>query len=154
MRELGVITKIKDNIATVKVNKNDECSKCGMCLFPKGASSVDFEAENAVSAKMGDTVIIETQKEGKLLGATLAFLVPLLLIGLALLLNYLVIFNELISLGVALGLIAVWYVVLAFIDKKLKKAVGFSAKVVEIVLNSQDEQQNPDQNIENKEEKI
>ncbi len=143
MRELGVVVKTQNNKATVKVDKKDECSKCGMCLFPKGASSVDFEADNALSAAQGDTVIIETVKEGKLLGATLAFLVPLILVGLSLLLNYLVIFNELITLGIAFGLIAVWYVILAFIDKKLKKTVNFSAKIVEIV-----NQINQDKNID------
>ncbi len=133
MREIGVVTKIKNDKATVKVDKKDECSKCGMCLFPKGASSVEFEAINNVSAKQGDTVIIETKKEGKLLGAALAFLVPLLLIGVALLLNYLVIHNELITLGIAVGLVAVWYVILTFIDKKIKNTVGFSAVVTQII---------------------
>ncbi len=133
MRELGEVTKVKNGVATVKVDKKDECSKCGMCLFPKGASSVDFEAENSLQASVGDTVIIETQKEGKLLGATLAFLVPLILIGVSIMLNYLVIFNELITLGIAVGLIVIWYVALAFIDKKIKKTVGFSAKVTQIV---------------------
>ncbi len=137
MKEIGVITKIKNDKATVKVDKKDECSKCGMCLFPKGASSVDFEAINEISAEVGDTVIIETQKEGKLLGACLAFLVPLLIIGLALLLNYLVFYNELITLGVAVLGIALWYVLLAVIDKKIKNSVGFTARVTTIVLAKQ-----------------
>ncbi len=143
MREQGVVIKIKDNKATVKVDKKDECSKCGMCLFPKGASSIEFEAENKISAVEGDLVEIETFKDGKLLGAVLAFLVPLLLIGVALLLNYLVIFNELITLGIALGLIAIWFVILSFIDKKLKRTVGFSTKIVQIL------QTNKEKNIEN-----
>ncbi len=141
MREIGVVTRLDNGKATVKVDKKDECSKCGMCLFPKGASSVEFQAENSLGANINDLVLIESQKEGKLLGATLAFLVPLLLIGLALLLNYLVIFNELITLGIAVGAIAVWYVALAFIDKRLKKSIGFSAKVVQIVRVAEDKEE-------------
>ncbi len=133
MREQGEVISVKKARATVKVDKKDECSKCGMCLFPKGASSVEFDAENKLNAKQGDTVIIETQKDGKLLGVALAFLVPLLLVGVAIALNYLVIFNELITLGVAVGLVVVWYAVLALIDKKLKKTVNFSTKIVEII---------------------
>ncbi len=133
MRELGVVTKTRGEKATVKVDKKDECGKCGMCLFPKGASSVEFEAENSLKACVGDTVVIESKKEGKLLGATLAFLVPLALIAIALVLNYTVVFNELITLGIAVGLVVIWYAFLAFIDKKLKKSVGFSTKIIEIV---------------------
>ena len=80
MKEKGVVTALNGKFAVVKVDKRDECSKCGMCLFPKNASSVDFNAKNGVFAKVGDEVIIETQKDGKLAGALLAFLVPLLLI--------------------------------------------------------------------------
>ena len=46
MVEQGVVTAVKGNRATVRVDKKDECSKCGMCLFPKGASSIDL-LENA-----------------------------------------------------------------------------------------------------------
>ncbi len=151
MKEIGVVTKVKNDRATVKVDKKDECSKCGMCLFPKGASSVEFEAINNLSAKQGDTVIIETKKEGKLLGATLAFLVPLLLVGIALVLNYFVIFNELITLGIAVGAIVVWYVILAFIDKKIKKTVGFSAVITQIIPLNQEQAEQPNEQI--KEEK-
>ena len=142
MKEIGVITKIQKNKAIVSVNKKDECSKCGMCLFPKGASSIEFEAENTCFAEVGDTVEIERQKEPKLIGASLVFLVPLLLIGLALLLNYLVIFNELITLGIALISIAIWYVALAFIDKRLKNKAGFLVKIVKIVAKNQIKEEN------------
>lgn len=147
MKEIGVITKIRNNKATVRVDKKDECSKCGMCLFPKGASFIEIEAENDLSLGLGDTVIIETQNQAKLLGAVLAFLVPLLLIGLSILLNYLVIFNEIITLGVALGSIAVWYVILALIDKKLKNTVGFSAKILELVIKAENDLKNDEEKI-------
>ncbi len=133
MREQGKVVKVNGKRATVKVDKKDECSKCGMCLFPKGASSIEFDAENSLGALEKDLVIIESQKEGRLLGAILAFLIPLILIGVALLLNYLVLFNELITLGMAIGLIALWYVALAFIDKRLKKTVNYSTRIIKII---------------------
>ncbi len=152
MREIGVITKIEKGKAKVKVDKKDECSKCGMCLFPKNASSVEFDAENDLNAKVGDTVIIETQKEGKLFGAFLAFLVPLILIGLSFLLNYLVIKNELITLAIAIGAIAIWYVILAFIDKKIKNTVSFSARITQII-EMEDNKTDEIETEDNKEEK-
>jgi len=137
MTETGVVVKADGNTATVKVDKKDECSKCGMCLFPKGADSVEFQTENSLHANVGDKVVIKTEKDGKLLGAILAFLVPLLLIGVSVLLGYLVLKSEIWILALSVILIAVWYLVLAFIDKKLVKKLGFRPKIIEILEKSE-----------------
>ena len=131
MQEQGLVVKIEGNTATVRVDKKDECGKCGMCLFPKNASHIDFEAQNDLGVAEGDTVIIQTQKEGKLLGVLLAFLVPLILVGAGVLLGLLVFGNELVALGISVVLVIVWYVVLSFIDKKLKKSMGFKPTIIQ-----------------------
>lgn len=133
MVEQGIVTKTEKNTAVVKVEKKDECSKCGMCLFPKGASSIDFNAVNKVGASEGDTVIIDTQNDGKLLGAILVFLVPLLLIGVSALIGFLVIQWELSVLILSVLLIALWFVILSVIDKKLKKTAGFTPVIIQII---------------------
>ena len=133
MRECGLVTESKGNRATVKVDKRDECSKCGLCMFPKNSSFTLFHATNDLGAKKGDRVVIETQKDTKFLGAVLAFLVPLLLIGVAVLINYLLINNELSILINSVVLVALWYVALAFIDKRLQKTYYFCPHVVEIL---------------------
>ena len=37
MRESALVIKTEGEYATVSIDKKDECSKCGMCAFPKGA---------------------------------------------------------------------------------------------------------------------
>lgn len=133
MRETGVVTEIKGKTAIVKVDKKSECDKCGMCLFPKGADGITFNANNEVNAKIGDTVVIEREKDGKLLGAILVFLIPLILIGLASVLAYTIIKKEIFVLILSVVFIAVWYMVLAIIDKNLNKRIGYSTKIVSIV---------------------
>ena len=133
MKEFGIVTAVDKNRATVKVDKKDECSKCGMCLFPKGANAVEFNAKNDLDAKVGDKVLIETEKDGKLIGAILAFLVPLILIGISALIGYLVIKSEIWILILSLVLIIAWYVVLSLIDKKIGKTVSFSPKIIKII---------------------
>lgn len=133
MVESGRVTAVKGETAKVKVDKKDECSKCGMCLFPQNASSIEFDAQNQIGAKMGDLVEIEKKSDGKLLGTLLAFLVPLLLIGLAVLINYLFIKKEIFILVIAIGLIAVWYIVLALIDKKIKKLERYTTVITKIL---------------------
>lgn len=132
MIEIGEVKETKGNIATVIVNKKDECSKCGLCAFPKNASSIEIRCYNEVDAKKGDLVEIEKKESGKLLGALLVFLVPLLLIGVAVLIGLLAIGNELFIPLIAVGLIVIWFVVLGLIDKKLKTLKSFTSKILSI----------------------
>ena len=133
MKEIGVVTKIDGKYATVKVDKKDECSKCGMCLFPKNASSIDFCAKNPLQAGVGDMVEFTTEKDGKLLGAILVFLIPLLLIGVATLIEKIFIQSEIWILILSVIFIVLWYTVLAVIDKWVKKADGFCPIITTVI---------------------
>ncbi len=133
MREVGKVTKVDGDYALVKVDKKDECSKCGMCAFPKNANSIIFNAKNSVDAKIDDKVIIETVKDTKLFGAILVFLVPLLLIGLSWLITELFLDNEIWVLIFSVIFLVLWYTILAVIDKALKKKSDFCPQIVEII---------------------
>ena len=134
MEEIGKVSKIDGNYAIVKVSKKDECSKCGMCLFPKNANEIEFRAKNIVSAQEGDEVLINTSTErGKLAGILLVFLVPLLLIGLAVLIEKLFIRNEIFILPMSIGLIVIWFFSLAFIDKKIAKNDKYVSEIKKII---------------------
>ena len=132
MKEQGEVISVNGKFAVVKINKKDECSKCGMCLFPKNANSVNFDAENTLSAKVGDKVTIEREKDAKLLGAILVFLIPLLLIVISTLINHFFIKKEIWILILSVLFIVLWYTILAVIDKKLKFISGFCCKIVSI----------------------
>ena len=146
MREIGVVTKIEDKRITVKVNKKDECNKCGMCLFPKGADGVEFHAQNDLDANVGDIVEIELTSGGNLIGALLAFLVPLLLIGISAVVAYLVIKQEIYLLVLGLGSVILWYLILPLIDKKIGKGKRFIPKLINIIKKSQFENTQGEQN--------
>ena len=133
MKEVGKVTKIDGKFATVTVPKRDECSKCGLCLFPKGASEIELNAENSLGANLGDNVIVESTEKTKFLGVVLAFLVPLLIVGLMVGLSF-VIANAEIYLAIgSLVLIFLWYTILTFIDKKLAKNKNFASVIIEIL---------------------
>ena len=133
MIEIAKVTQSNEKRVTVRVDKKDECRKCGMCLFPKGADGAYFHAENTLGAKEGDLVEIEMYSNGNLIGAILAFLVPLVLIGLSALITYLFIKEEIWMLILGIGSVVVWYVILAFIDKKIGKSKTFSPKLIKII---------------------
>ncbi len=133
MRDSGVITEIKGKTAVVSVDKKAECAGCGLCLFKEGTNKAEFYAKNTAGAKVGDTVIIERSDSGKFLGVVLAFFVPLILIGLAVLINYLFIKNEIFILVLSVAFIAVWYAILAFLDKKLKNIGACNSRIVSVI---------------------
>lgn len=139
MRERALVIKTDGEHATVSVDKKDECSKCGMCAFPKGANKIELRAKNPVKAKEGDRVIIERQEGGKLSGAILVFLIPLILIGLATFITYAFIGNEIWILFLSLIFILLWYTILAIIDKKLVFLDKFCSVIVEIEKGEDDE---------------
>ena len=133
MTEQGKVVEIKGNFAFVEINKKTECDKCGMCAFPKNASSIKLRAENDLGANVGDTVVLEREDKGKLLGTLLVFLVPLLLIGISVLVGYLLIKSEIWILILSVINIALWYTILAVIDKKISKLSGFKSKIVKVI---------------------
>ena len=133
MVEQGKVILVNEKTATVSISKKEECEKCGMCLFANNANSIEVQAENNLNAKVGDEVVVERVADGKFIGAILCFLVPLLLIGLACLINYLFINVEIWILFLSLAFIILWYTILAMIDKKLKNKQNFKFIVTEIV---------------------
>lgn len=132
MREIGVVTEIKGKTAVVSVDKKAECDGCGLCLFKDGVNKATFYATIENNVQVGDTVEIERSDSGKFSGVLLAFLVPLVLIGLAVALNYLFIKKEIWILILSALFIAVWYVILAGIDKRLKGKNAFNSRIVSI----------------------
>lgn len=137
MTETGTVVKTEEKYAVIKVDKKDECSKCGMCLFPKNASSIEIRAKNGVGAKIGDTVSFKNDGNGKALSALLVFLVPLVLIIAAAVIGVFVIEKEIWILFLSLIFIVSWYTVLGFFDKKLRKSDKFCAEIVEILPNGE-----------------
>ncbi len=133
MKETALVIKENGKHAVVSIDKKDECSKCGMCAFPKNANKIELNAKNGVGAKVGDTVIVERAQGGKLTGAILVFLVPLILIGISALINHFFIGNDLWFLGLAVIFIAVWYAILAIIDKKLVFMNKYLSVIIQVV---------------------
>ena len=133
MKEVAKVVKTEQDYSVVYVEKKDECSKCGMCLFPQNAKGVEINAVNHIDARVGDTVIIELSEKGKLLGVFLAFVVPLLFIGISFLVNALTFRNDIFTLVLVLCLVVVWYLILPLIDKKITEKKDYRAQIISLI---------------------
>lgn len=149
MTEEGIVKSADGKTAVVTLDKKTECSRCGMCAFPKNANKIDIRAINRAGAKAGDTVVIEKNGDGKLAGAFLAFMVPLLLIAVAAFIGYYAIGKEIWILLLSLIFVALWYTILVIIDKKLAFLNKFCAVIVRVKENNdgdENEKRNDDGN--------
>ena len=145
MEETGRVIKNDEKCAVVRVDRKSECDKCGMCVFPNNAGYIDFNADNSIGAKVGDDVTIRTSDNGKLLGALLVFLVPLILIGIAALITFTLIKREIFVLVLSAAFIAVWFIVLSVLDERLKTLKSFSTEIIHIAgENGEKEKENGD----------
>ncbi|PWM73799.1 MAG: hypothetical protein DBX59_04255 [Bacillota bacterium] len=133
MTECGQVVKTEKNHAVVRVARREECSKCGMCGMKKDAAHVDFKAANELKAEVGDTVVVDTEKNVTLLSSLLVFLVPLILLAAAIGVCYALNMEELFILLICVATLALWFTALALIDKRLSRIRGFCPTIVKII---------------------
>lgn len=137
MTESGIVVKNENGIV-VKVDKKTECSKCGMCAFPKNASHIDLKATSEIAVNVGDEVTVETSEGLRFLSALLVFGAPLVLIGACALIGLLVFKSDIITLISAVVITALYFVVLHFIDKKILKNKKFTTKIIAVTKKAED----------------
>ena len=135
MNEYGKITSVNGKTVTVRIDKKGECEKCGMCGMKKNEPFIDLKAVNNTEKPLsaGDGVIIEINPKSSVLSIVLAFLVPVALIGLTLLITLSLKISELVILLTCLGIMFLWYAILGVIDKKLAKLKSFTPEIVSII---------------------
>ena len=75
VREFGVVISVKDNIATVKASRHNDCDNCGAC---PGNSAIIIEAENNVGAQPGQQVYFIVEQVNMLLAAFIVYIFPLI----------------------------------------------------------------------------
>ena len=58
MQEIAKVESTKNQTATLILDKKDECSKCGMCLFPKGAQVFNQSVEKEFRDRVGFATVV------------------------------------------------------------------------------------------------
>ena len=77
MTELGVVLKVKDDFAQVRVGRNSACASCGKCGMTEKQKHVDFYAANEIGVQVGDTVEIDIPEGNSAKLALFAYFIPL-----------------------------------------------------------------------------
>jgi sigma-E factor negative regulatory protein RseC len=148
IEEYAVVTSIKDNQATLEIERRTACGICGQtrgcgnATWGKmlGHDSHSFTAENPINANVGNSVVVGINEQAVLSSAFYLYVVPLLglLIGTSLADYYFT--NQLIViLGAALGLVLGFLWVKGHLIGHDKSGVTYSKKYQAVILRLADD---------------
>ncbi len=129
----GIIAHINGNNVQVQIVQQSACSSC----HAKGACSasdmedklIDVESSDS-SLRVGDAVLLTGASSTGLQAVLLAFVIPFLIILIALFVLRSVTANEAVSGTVALSLLIPYYIILSFFNKKLKGKFRFEIEKI------------------------
>ena len=106
----------KNNVAKIKVIRSSTCGECKACILGNTESSVILPARNDVGAVVGDTVYF-VAKQKPWFATLLLFLFPLVLLLAGLIVSLLIGVDELISVAIGLGCMAIGFISVLILDK-------------------------------------
>jgi sigma-E factor negative regulatory protein RseC len=75
--EVGIVVEIDGKIAKVRASRHGDCKNCGAC---PGDSAIVVNAQNPLSAKVGQLVAFEIQETNMLQAAFIVYIMPLIAI--------------------------------------------------------------------------
>ena len=133
MTELGVVLKVNDSFAQVRVGRNSACATCGKCGMTEKQKHVDFYARSVSGVEVGDTVELDIPEGNSAKLALFAYFVPLapalVLLFLALGLNW----SEWLAIGLFFVGLVVGFVALSVIDRARKHKWMSTPTITKIV---------------------
>jgi len=129
---LGIVENINDDHIQVKIIQTSACSSCSAknhCYSADNKEKIIDIYESGSSYKIGEKVEVIGETSMGFTAVTLAYIIPFVILILSLFLAmYLTHNNDLVSVLVAFGAMAVYYIILAFNRDKVKKNFSFKLK--------------------------
>lgn len=121
----GIVVEINNNIAKVKLGKHSDCESCGAC---PGSQNVFIDAENKVSAKVGQRVFLEIKEVSMVKASFFTFILPLIsiviiLIGISNINSKVDLYIKVLTIGGGILLFLSSILYIKFLDKKLKETM-------------------------------
>lgn len=122
-KEEGIITKISGSIITIHIEQKEACGSCaikGACekTSTKG-KDININEENPQSYSIGERIYINIPQSKGLKAARLAFVYPLILIIVSVLITYSILhFQDTIIALISIIIVAIYYFILYLLRNK------------------------------------
>lgn len=133
MQEIGKVIEVVDDNVKVRFERKSACAHCGMCGFKENDTFVDVAVKNVLQAKKDDLVEIEMRDSAVLIASIIAYLIPVCLALIGLIITQQLTDEMWIQLVVCLCSLALSYVLVFLLDKKFKYTRMFMAKMQRII---------------------
>lgn len=128
----GVITKIDNNIIEVTVNAKGACVSCNMkntCISTENADKKIIIPRNGYEDyNRGDQVIISSTTNQGYWAVILVYVLPIILMVALYFISFSYLNNELISAAISVGSLAIYYIIIYFLNPLIKNKVSFKLK--------------------------
>ncbi len=144
MEHVGQVYEINDEngTAVIKVKRHSTCKSCGGCgILTSGEDNeMSMEVPNPVGAKVGEFVRISVETQKVILASLIVYVLPVLVLVVAMYITQQVAFSrgleetaEVISIGVGLGAMALFFLTLRLLDKRIARTRKFKPQITEVV---------------------
>ncbi|MGB9594984.1 MAG: SoxR reducing system RseC family protein [Candidatus Poribacteria bacterium] len=130
--EEGIITEIHNKTATVKVKSSSLCSHCKACILGDNGYIIT-EAENPISAKVGDKVSLRINSKRFLGSFMLVFGLPLFALFIGVTIANTISKNQIFGLFIGLVLFFLSFIPIKIYDKHLRKTNACNITIVEVI---------------------
>ncbi len=134
LRQVGEVTAVHGNTATVKVQQHPACAACRQkCAIAHEAKEVSVVAENYAQAEVGDCVNIELSDTKVLKAAFLMYIVPVLMLFAGVGIGMWVGLGETKALFLGLlGLMGSFLALKFVVDPYIRRQTGYNLAIVSI----------------------
>jgi sigma-E factor negative regulatory protein RseC len=122
MNEVGIIVKVAGENVTVQFERKASCENCGMCFATDKERKVELTLKNTVGAGIGDTVRVGSKSSYVLKSLLLVYGVPLVMFFIGLFAADILFHNDIVTFFTGLAFLAVGFVIMYIVDKKIGKA--------------------------------
>lgn len=133
MTEYGTVVDVKDEFATVRIERNSACGSCGKCGMTDKQKHVDFFALNGAEAKAGDRVEISLPEASSAKLAFVGYIVPLVPALALLFISLALGWKEWLALLFFVAGLAVGFGIVALVDNLKMHKWTKQAKIVRVV---------------------
>jgi len=132
LRQVGEVTAVHGNTATVKVKKHSACAECRhKCAMAHEAKEVAVTADNRAEARVGDSVVLELSDREVLKAAFLIYIVPVLFLFIGVGLGTVLGLTETHALLMGLaGLVSSFLLLKFVVDPYIRRQAGYHLVII------------------------
>lgn len=132
IRHDGVVKSIKGNVVQVQFVQQSACAHCeakGHCNASESKEKVvDVECANASDYAVGDNVVVLASQKVGFIAVFYGAVLPMIVMMIVAIATALTTKDELLSVLLSLGSLAVYYICLIFFREKLKQTLKFELR--------------------------